>query len=958
VSVFRSLLVITVLGLSAPVLAGPLEVWPAPRAVVPDDNGNLAFDLVVVNASSDDATDVVVTDQLVEGAELVSAQPPAVVEGQTLRWSLGTVAPGGEARIRLVVRGGPDRGARVEARLGTPRARTAEPVLVIAPDEFTAFLAPTLDADAADPEVLALAAELRGDPLAIHAFVRDQVAYQPYRGSLRGARGTIWAGAGNSLDRASLLVALLRASGVPARYGSVTLGTQDAAALIASGLPAPINALSPGLDRDAVLEALTDRDVLREQTGAVIADTIGDLDPSFIAEALYPDPTQDAGLLAVARNHTVVQMRMGDSWVTLETRDAEPSTPVLTFAEVDDSQRHKVTITVRTQSFNPVFGVSGLDEADLVTATVATVELAGRPVVVRNDVVGDALGGLVFNTVTWSITPEIVVGGQTRARGAAAVEVYSDFPAGTQVMTGYFIDARVTSPDEDDFTYRHTVVDRLGEAYRGEGFPGGGDEELVVFDVDEGPDPSVLPGTVTTLHVAGGYVPGRAAAAASSRLRAAQARLGELAPLLLDNVEQEGDEPRTPAALVLHAEASRLVEAGNGALADFVGNDYLAASDRFGQALAEAAGVLSFAGSPRLVFVASRVHERGPEVAIDLARTDLRTIAPASVGSFGVFAFRTSSSALFSSLEGLTLESLGGGANLVDGRTVFQAAREQGIATGPFTQNNAQDLRRLDIPRDARTRMLSALAAGRQIYAPFEQVLIGGNPRYVWLEYDPGSGRIETVDANGMHPALLEYTLPQHVASANLGFNLGALVGFTFTFVSFTGLLQNPKQAGAGNAAGAAAGGIAGALTGCFAPSPITPAVPGAFLAVGAAFDDPNLPGLVLAGISTLIAAGANIPPKTGWPIFIQGFNVGLCAGTLSASVIIAGVLASKLVGDPPLPTTFLAVPRTPLGPPVTEASSSTPPPRPSGTSWTPSERRSTPGSGSRAASASRCSPP
>ncbi len=49
------------------------------------------------------------------------------------------------------------------------------------------------------------------------------IGYNSYTGSLRGARGTLWSSAGNALDVASLGVALLRASGIPAQYVAGTL---------------------------------------------------------------------------------------------------------------------------------------------------------------------------------------------------------------------------------------------------------------------------------------------------------------------------------------------------------------------------------------------------------------------------------------------------------------------------------------------------------------------------------------------------------------------------------------------------------------------------------------------------------------------------------------------------------------------------------------------------------------
>src|SRR5579872_273557 len=73
--------------------------------------------------------------------------------------------------------------------------------------------APAAPDDPGDPFVAAQAAALNHDPNRIYAFVRDQIRFEAYLGSVRGARGVLWAMAGNTLDKASLLAALLQASG-------------------------------------------------------------------------------------------------------------------------------------------------------------------------------------------------------------------------------------------------------------------------------------------------------------------------------------------------------------------------------------------------------------------------------------------------------------------------------------------------------------------------------------------------------------------------------------------------------------------------------------------------------------------------------------------------------------------------------------------------------------------------
>ena len=69
-----------------------------------------------------------------------------------------------------------------------------------------------------DDEILHQAKELGYDYVRIFEFVRNQVRSEWYAGSVRGAIGVLRTRAGNDVDQASLLVALMRASGAPARY--------------------------------------------------------------------------------------------------------------------------------------------------------------------------------------------------------------------------------------------------------------------------------------------------------------------------------------------------------------------------------------------------------------------------------------------------------------------------------------------------------------------------------------------------------------------------------------------------------------------------------------------------------------------------------------------------------------------------------------------------------------------
>ncbi|HEV8581380.1 MAG TPA: transglutaminase-like domain-containing protein [Thermoanaerobaculia bacterium] len=84
-----------------------------------------------------------------------------------------------------------------------------------------ADLQPTEDVQIT-PEIQALAFELGNNPLRIYNWVYDNVELIPTYGSIRGSQMTLLTKRGNAFDISSLLIALLRASNVPARY---VLGT-------------------------------------------------------------------------------------------------------------------------------------------------------------------------------------------------------------------------------------------------------------------------------------------------------------------------------------------------------------------------------------------------------------------------------------------------------------------------------------------------------------------------------------------------------------------------------------------------------------------------------------------------------------------------------------------------------------------------------------------------------------
>ncbi|HEV2844580.1 MAG TPA: transglutaminase-like domain-containing protein, partial [Thermoanaerobaculia bacterium] len=95
------------------------------------------------------------------------------------------------------------------------KAVTAVTEKLVAPT--AADLAATEDVQIT-PEIQALASSLGNQPLKIYNWVRNNIQFVPTQGSVQGAQMTLVAKRGNAYDISSLLIALLRSSGIHSKY--------------------------------------------------------------------------------------------------------------------------------------------------------------------------------------------------------------------------------------------------------------------------------------------------------------------------------------------------------------------------------------------------------------------------------------------------------------------------------------------------------------------------------------------------------------------------------------------------------------------------------------------------------------------------------------------------------------------------------------------------------------------
>lgn len=72
-------------------------------------------------------------------------------------------------------------------------------------------------------DIKTLAESLNNNPVEIYTWVHNNIRFVPSYGSIQGAQYTLETRRGNATDTASLLIALLRAAGIPARYAYGTV---------------------------------------------------------------------------------------------------------------------------------------------------------------------------------------------------------------------------------------------------------------------------------------------------------------------------------------------------------------------------------------------------------------------------------------------------------------------------------------------------------------------------------------------------------------------------------------------------------------------------------------------------------------------------------------------------------------------------------------------------------------
>ncbi len=715
---------------------------------------------------------VLLADTLTAHGELAAAQPsPDHLNGE-YAWNLGDIPPLSAITVTVVLTAPEtidnavnlDSGAAVYGTyLGQMTTASACPVM-LSPATLAGgtpvadYLQPTLEADLYD-EYVVQKAGAHCQPDSAFTYVRG-LQYEVYKGSLRGARGTEWSQAGNSLDLSSLLIAILRGNGTPARYRRGTLDVPNAQALILSMFPT---------------------------TGPVVGYVPEDAEVS--------DPANDPELLAEAQDHWWVEAYIDGAWTALD-----PSFPQATVGQtfttstgepmtaIPDEMRHKVTISLETEMYQSItYLMDGFIYDDALTYTFNTAELVGQPITFKQLVNTQRppfypTSCAVFCWTHYTYVPYLRLGDEMEVViGEQYWELLSNFPFGQQVFTGAWLHFDVQDVDGNTERFTREIGDRLGP------------EERLSNRKTRGLIPSLLTGDVlqrfnaaapSLSHELDNYsisfnpswMSIEYAATVGDNLMAAAPRVLEIQAVGSDIEAALNGETQDISGRLLLDEAADIVEDSTQAFNRMMGATYVTLADGSAQDLGETGLVRAYPDAPRITITSLTIEdtetvsgtEQIPVQTLDLLYDHLRGIAyPGQAkGAEQVYQLTRGMNDTFleMSVGEMLLEEGGKSA-----AGILLAAGEQGIPLLYVDADNLQTLANANISDEALGRIWQAAQEGYGILVPERMVMTSdGGQTVAWWQVDLQTGETIGVSEDGTHNYAVEFALIAPIIAQHL----------------------------------------------------------------------------------------------------------------------------------------------------------------------------------------------
>lgn len=602
----------------------------------------------------------------------------------------------------------------------------------------------------AGPSVAQLAFDLAYDVNAIFAFVRDEIRYDPYPGALRGATGTLWGLAGNAVDQALLLAALLAESQVTTRFAVGKLDDAAAERLLATARDRDATTVRADLTRllrfdnpgTAVAGAASSTPAPNEQarlnelgaaaTGLLnqartwIADAIDTVEGA-LTDAKIELPKASVDLPARERAaHVWVQYASGPGWVDLDPvfPDAVAGRAVAgadtTYDALADDLFH--TVTIRAVAQTAASGQAA--KTELFSYAARTVDLVGVPMTFMHvapqslKAAGIAISGIIEGTTQY--LPFLIVGDQnvsggslTFNTGPGALDSLGGGPPDGEAIAEW-LEVEIAGIDRPVQVARREVFDRRSPQQRADSADLAELPPIELTDLEDGSRGYLPLLALTVLVVTGHEVPGSA---------------------LVPDLTQDQVQP----VMALPLLGQHYVRTGLAA-------DQL--TQRGYRFVPDGANVTALKLVPRTL----GQNAAEGAVIIDLMRRNLTALPLAGTApspSPGPYAGALVHAAERFVLEGAALAAAGAAVPLptVSVGRLFEVAKQTGVPIRTLLPG-AQLPGELDVSARAGAAIGEALAAGLIVIVPERGIVLNGEPVTGWWEVDPATGetndRLET----------------------------------------------------------------------------------------------------------------------------------------------------------------------------------------------------------------------
>ena len=589
----------------------------------------------------------------------------------------------------------------------------------------------------------------------------SRLAYEPYVGVLRGARGTLVSGGGNSLDKSVLLATMLRAQGHNVRFVSGPLRPDRATALLRGMYPAQLP---------------------EGQWGA-------EFEPF--------SPVADPALQAAVANHTWIEFERAGHWVS-----ADPSVPGAklgesygeanaNFPDPPAEAFQRVALTWRAVTEGGSVEEVGRIEGTVADLALQPISLVVRAIPIRSNGedakpaassgAGDLFGGMFGGEEPAKPKPQAARSGEPGPLVGLRYERELLLPGGLTKAPSHIADGRkrgtaitrewvegtVTGPGGLERRIERTLWAKNPTG--GKGDPIG---EVRRYGI------GIFAGRVT--H---GFV---------------KARLEEArGPLALDEAKRKADALPGKAsgdeAEAAREEANEIERRLGNSAGWFLSLGFAAESDVITEQLAAHASVTVARGVPRIVIssietVANRPTDAHATIGLDLRLDEVQAYPWPGRPARAAYIFQMARGEQESIIEGAVVKTRTG-RPAVTAAAVMQQAPAQGLRLLTVTPEDREELGEArEMPAGVRTLVNQSVAEGRHIIIPEAAVTIEGRPRWGWWDLDPRTGALVGVMEGGGHQGTAEYTLS--LKKAGIDDDKGFAIGMTVGAITTVWMLQ------------------------------------------------------------------------------------------------------------------------------------------------------------------------